>query len=171
MWIDPNTQAVYRSHPEIRAARPDVSFPAVMTDVLIAEIGLLDVAQSPEPEYDPSVARVEESAPAIVDGAWVQQWSVVDLTEAEIADRLLAKREAMEVTPFQAYEALAQAGLLDSMEAFMADPNTPASTVMAWNKTTTFRRLSPTIAYVAGAMGWTDQQLDDLFEAAALIES
>lgn len=127
------------------------------------------VAEAAQPAFDPATQKIVEGNPAQVSGTWTQQWSIVELTAGEIADRLQVKRESMAVTPYQAYEALAQAGLLDAIEAFMADVNTPANIVRAWNKTTVFHRLSPTVLAVASAMGWTDAQLDGLFTAAAQI--
>lgn len=75
------------------------------------------------------------------------------------------------VTPFQAKAALLDAGLLDDIETLMADPTTDRTVVLAWNTVTEFRRLSPMVAGIAAALGWTDEQLDSLFEAAALISA
>lgn len=72
------------------------------------------------------------------------------------------------VTPFQAKAALLDAGLLDDIEALMADLATDRTVVLAWNNVTEFRRLSPMVAGIASALGWSDEQLDGLFEAAAL---
>ena len=40
--------------------------------------------------------------------------------------------------------------------------------VLAWNNAIQFERLSPMVAGIATALGWSDEQLDTLFEAAAL---
>ena len=42
---------------------------------------------------------------------------------------------------------------------------------IAWQRVTEFRRLSPMIASIAQALGWTDAQLDALFETAAGIDA
>lgn len=150
-------------------SHPGTSFPVGWPGGVLGDDEYVVVAEIAPPTFDPATQKIVDVNPAQVSGVWIQQWSIVELTAGEIADRLQAKREAMAVTPYQAYEALAQAGLLDAIEAFMADVNTPANIVRAWNKTTVFHRLSPTVLAVASAMGWTDAQLDGLFTAAAQI--
>lgn len=73
------------------------------------------------------------------------------------------------VTRLQAKIALAQAGLLDSIESLMTDPLTDIVTKIAWQDAQTFDRDSVTLQTIAMSMGLTDQQLDDLFTAAAQI--
>jgi hypothetical protein len=75
------------------------------------------------------------------------------------------------VSRFQAKAALLNAGLLDQVEAMMADPATPTVTRMAWAEVTEFNRQSPTVLSMASALSLTEQQLDDLFIAAAAISA
>lgn len=75
------------------------------------------------------------------------------------------------VTRFQARAALHLAGLLPSVEALMADPQTDALARLAWTDAQEFRRTSPTVLSMAGALGLTDEQLDALFTTAAEIEA
>ena len=75
------------------------------------------------------------------------------------------------VSRFQARAALHNAGMLVDVEELIASPATDPITVIAWQDAQEFRRTSPTIAGMAAALGWTDQQLDDLFIAAALIDA
>jgi len=98
--------------------------------------------------------------------------------EAELAARaeLAAAREAeararMTVSRFQARAALLQAGLLDRVEALMADAETPALARLAWREAVEFRRTSPTVQAMAGALGWDEAQIDALFRAAGEIEA
>ena len=72
----------------------------------------------------------------------------------------------LEVDPIQAREAIRRAGLLPQVEALIADPETPALVKSAWEYALKFKRQSPTILAVAQALGWTDEQLDDLFRVA-----
>jgi len=84
--------------------------------------------------------------------------------------KVLAERSAgMVVSRFQAKAALSAAGLLDKTEALVAraDPITQ----LAWAEVIEFRRNSPTILALQGAMGLTDAQLDALFLAASAIEA
>lgn len=71
------------------------------------------------------------------------------------------------VSKFQAKAALLQAGLLDSVEAMMAAPQTPAVAKLAWSDAQEFRRTSPTVAAMTAALGLSEGQIDDLFRVAA----
>lgn len=73
-----------------------------------------------------------------------------------------------EVSRFQARAALLQAGLLESADLAVAASNDPFLQ-LAWKEAVAFPRSSPGIAALAPALGLTDEDLDDLFRAAALI--
>lgn len=75
------------------------------------------------------------------------------------------------VSRFQARAALHLAGLLDTVEAIMASPATPVMAKLAWADAQEFKRTSPSLLGIAGAIGLTDAQLDDLFTTAAGIEA
>lgn len=75
------------------------------------------------------------------------------------------------VSRFQAKAALLNAGLLNQVEAIIAAPATDAMTKLAWAEAIEFNRNSPTVLGLAQALGLTDQQLDDLFTAAAQINA
>lgn len=94
---------------------------------------------------------------ALLDGADLSQPVVVPVPEA--------------VTRFQARAALAQAGLLDSVNAMMDQPDTPVIVKLAWADALEFRRHSPTVLALADALGLNASQLDALFIAAAQIEA
>lgn len=72
------------------------------------------------------------------------------------------------VAPAQARLALARAGLLDAVnKAVSKHPSNEVRIV--WEYATAIRRDSPFIAAMAGALGLSSEQLDDLFRAAAAI--
>lgn len=73
------------------------------------------------------------------------------------------------VTRFQAKAALTNAGLIGQVESLMTDPATPEIYVLAWSETLHFERNSPSVLAIAGAIGLTDSQIDDLFLSAASI--
>ena len=54
MWINQETQQTYANHSEIRAAYPQVSLPAELSDGFIASLGL--VATEPPAPPPPTVA-------------------------------------------------------------------------------------------------------------------
>lgn len=89
MWINPITQSIYKLHSEIRAAFPDVSMPAYLTDDIILSLGLQPVT----PTQKPLGYVVEEVAPQFVGGSWTQQWIVRPPTETETSAKAVEVRE------------------------------------------------------------------------------
>jgi hypothetical protein len=75
------------------------------------------------------------------------------------------------VSRFQARAALHLAGLLDDVNAMMADPATPMLARLAWQDAQEFRRQSPTVLAMAAELNLTDAQIDQLFITAAAIEA
>lgn len=93
-------------------------------------------------------------------------------TQDELAaEKLKNWRKSTKVSAFQALAALDQAGHLDQIETMMADSATPKKTKLAFEKAQEFRRESPTVLAIAEQLGLTDEDLDNLFEAAAQIEA
>ncbi len=99
---------------------------------------------------------------------------VVPLTAEEIAERDEANRKALvpaSVGPYQARAALLAAGLLDAVEALIADPETDRAIRIAWEYAAEFQRDSQMITTMASVLGLTEQQVDDLFIAAAQVRA
>lgn len=80
-------------------------------------------------------------------------------------------RSDTKASAFQAHQALDDYGLYAQVEALMNDPATPTKTRRAWRMATEFHRLSPTVLELAGVLGLTDEQLDELFRHALTIEA
>jgi hypothetical protein len=68
---------------QLRADEPSRSFSSAPSDAELAHYDVFRVAAQPQPEPDPATHRVVEVKPVEADGQWVQQWEVVELTEAE----------------------------------------------------------------------------------------
>ena len=68
------------------------------------------------------------------------------------------------ITPLQARKALLAGGLLDDVDAMLAQA--PREAQLAWEYAIEVRRDDATLAAMAGMLGLTDQQIDDLFRAA-----
>ena len=170
---------------EFRAMYPDTSFPVQLSPEILDSFDADPVLNAPQPEHGEFEIVAQEGAVQDSLGNWVQNWVVrpmfVEYTDDEgivhtveeqqaayVAQQAQQKRQSMNVTPFQAKDALLDAGLLDDIEALMADPLTDRVVVLAWNNAIQFERLSPMVAGIAAALGWSDEQLDTLFEAAAL---
>lgn len=75
-----------------------------------------------------------------------------------------------EVTRYQALAALHLAGRIDVVKAMMADTGTDTLTVLAFDNAQSFKRDSQMVLYMATKLGWTDEQVDDLFIAAGAIK-
>lgn len=98
--------------------------------------------------------------------AWVLNGDVVTV---DMAKALELERSKMVCSRFQARAALASAGLLAAIE--LAVEQADQFTQIAWADAVEFRRSSPTISALQGAIGMTDSQIDDLFRAAMQIEA
>ncbi len=68
-----------------------------------------------------------------------------------------------EISGFQAKAALAQAGLLDDIETYMAT-EADVLTRLRWQEAPTFRRNNTALMQIAVDIGITEEQLDQLFE-------
>lgn len=95
MYFKPETQTAFANHSEIRAAHPDVSFPAVITDHTLAAHGIYPVLPT-VPDYDPLTHSVREIAPELTAlGHYEQRWEVVALSAEQIAANQAAAATAM----------------------------------------------------------------------------
>ena len=74
------------------------------------------------------------------------------------------RRKEIVVGPYQIRKALRDAGLIDTVKAFVesADPEIQE----AWQYSTEFKRLDPTILAALDAMGIEEDTADELFEYA-----
>ena len=104
--------------------------------------------------------------PAIPDG-WRENRSGVTVDWGTGTVSLAAPPPPQVVSRFQARAALHLAGLLTTVEALMAAPETDMLARLAWADATEFRRDSPTLVAMAAALSLTDEQLDQLFITAA----
>jgi len=69
---------------QLRQDEPSRSFSFAPGDAELAEYGCYRVLPLEKPEYDPATHKAVEVQPAeTVVGRWVQQWEIVELTEAE----------------------------------------------------------------------------------------
>lgn len=86
MWINTNTQDIYRFHKEFRSAFPQTSFPRVLTDEIMSNFGVARINTIPKPLHD-HTKNVVEDTPVLIDGVWTQVWNVTDASAEEIAAR------------------------------------------------------------------------------------
>nr|WP_324259037.1 hypothetical protein [Cellvibrio fontiphilus] len=74
------------------------------------------------------------------------------------------------ITSYQAKCALADAGLYDLVETAINAPETPIRIKLAWREGLNFQRNNPMILLLTERLGLTNEQVDDLFTAALMIE-
>jgi hypothetical protein len=74
------------SIPELRASHPNVSFPANLTNELLAEWGMYVVTPTPMPnDY---TKNISEGTPTLIDGVYYKSWNQTSATEEQISYRL-----------------------------------------------------------------------------------
>jgi hypothetical protein len=144
---------------------PDGSIPAGVNVSVLEAQGITMVLPTPRPNPRPGFA-VTEGSPVFDDGMWRQTWVEVELPPPPpppIPDR---------VTMRQARLALLGVGLLHHVEPAIeaiADPVTREAVQITWEYSTEVQRSNPFIGTLAGALGMTDADVDNLFRSAALL--
>lgn len=165
MWVKVDETGAHRiTVTDLRLAHPEWSFAEEPSAESLAEFGVLPLLAVEPPEAGFG-ERIEELAPAFVDGEWHQVWTVAEISPEE-------RRAAIRpVTMRQARLALLGAGVLSGVEpalAAMPSPQREAAEI-EWEYASEVRRDAPLIAAIGGALGLSDEQIDDLFLAAAAL--
>ncbi len=145
----------------IRFAHPQISFPPEITIEHVAGLGYAELEHDPQP----ALAAGEQLQPGEIredHGRYVQGWVVVPAPAPAVPES---------VTMRQCRIALLDAGLLDAVQSSIATmPGTEGERArIDWEYALEVRRDWPLIAYMAGDLGLTDEQVDGLFVAASAI--
>ena len=154
---------------EFRALYPNTSFPAVLSVELLNDFGADPVLEGPQPTLTENQYAVYDGVIQDSNGNWMTSYVAVDYTAEEIAAKVEQWRSSASCTPFQGKAALFQAGLLDDVEALIANAATDTLTKLAWANAVEWKRNSPMITSLATALNMADTQVDDLFKAASQI--
>ena len=72
---------------DLKSDNPQTSFPEQITDETLAEFDVYRVVESAPPQVDHTKNVVEED-PNLVNGVWYQDYTVVDASPEEIAQRV-----------------------------------------------------------------------------------
>lgn len=168
MWVRTTDNKIYYTHSEIRAAFPEISFPEILNEESIEFAGLAEIKIMPSPQYDPATHKLVENSPRIVDGEWVKDWDVVELTETE---KVAYKKSLVpdSVTMRKGRITLHRAGLLSQVEAAISaipDESVRTEAKIEWEYAQTIDRNSPFTLLLGNALNLTEDQLDDLFISA-----
>ncbi|MCE8053522.1 hypothetical protein HOP61_19700 [Halomonas daqingensis] len=95
----------------------------------------------------------------------------VEATREPTEEELLEQwRLSCKVSPFQAEEALANFGMLEAVEQWLATDATDTER-RAWARAQEWRYTSPTISAACDALGISAEQKDQLFKHAETIEA
>lgn len=143
----------------------NMSIPKNPNAQVLTQIGAVRVTPTAQPEHNPMTQRVEEGIPVLDTGVWLQTWDVIDLTEDERANRQRDKKNAQVVTPRQARLALHAAGLLDQVNTAVQAAGVEAQ--IEWEYASTVERNSLLVETLVVTLGFTDEQMDELFNAAS----
>ena len=165
MWVKVSEGAAQRiTITDLRLAEPDWSFAEAPSAESLAEFDIYPLAAVEPPEAGFGQC-IEEGAPELVDGEWRQTWNVTDIPAEEI------RAAIRPVTMRQARLALLAAGVLGDVAPALAalpSPHRDAAEI-EWEYASEVRRDAPLIAAIGSALGLTEDQIDDLFEAAAVL--
>lgn len=72
---------------QLRADNPQVSFPNIISDALLAEYDVYPLTPTPYPVVD-YTKNVTEGTAVCINGEWEQVWDVTDASAEEVAQRL-----------------------------------------------------------------------------------
>lgn len=68
---------------DLKKENPTVSFPSKFSEFDYTSYGVVEVSDTPIPDYNPDIERVVEYDPVKVNGAWLRNWVVEELPDEE----------------------------------------------------------------------------------------
>ncbi len=119
---------------QLKRDHPNVSFPAVISDEILAEYDVYPVTPVARPPLDGDTKSIQEGVPELILGSWNQVWEVTPKTPAEIQEE--ADRHPSTISKIQLLRYLDQrelwAGVKTALqstgsayEEFMIMPHLP----------------------------------------------
>lgn len=120
---------------------------------------LVEVVTGAQPTFDPATQACDlNSTPTLVNGVWMRDWIVRDLTDAEKLSRI------PEVTDLQFRLALNQLGLRAAADTYI---NGASQDVKDWwDRALRFQFNNPMLQAAMAALGKTQADLEQLFKLA-----
>ena len=121
----------------------------------------------------PDVGRGQIAVPAAIDlveEQWTQLWTVRDMTPDEV--EAAKPPTPRQITSGQGREALYNVGLFANVQPAIdaiEDADTKWRVQNAWDNRPTWERQSPFVAMMAGILGLSEEQADQLFINAAAL--
>lgn len=84
---------------KLRSDNPQTSFPVVMTEADLKEWGVYTVTIKPQPSVNEKTEKAEKAAPSLINGSWVVDWVISEVSLEEQAQRTAKK--AAEIRAFR----------------------------------------------------------------------
>lgn len=151
---------------DLRADHPNVSFPTDMPDELLESFNVYPVVPTVWPAYDAATHKRIEISPEALNGWWIQQWVITELTSAEKAERI-----PQTVKMRQARLALHRAGLLpmvtDAIAAMAGNAGVEAR--IEWEFAEEVNRGSALVQGISSQLGISEQTMNELFITAGTL--
>jgi hypothetical protein len=94
MYVKVNNQGVEKfpyTIGNLRKDNPNVSFPKVLSNEVLQNFGVFEVAPTEKPSFNEATQKVEQGDPVNVNGQWQQVWVIKSLSEEEMANALAYK--------------------------------------------------------------------------------
>ena len=104
----------------VQATNPNTSFAFPLDEATLAQFGYATFHYSDPATHDNEWQEAKEVAPALVDGKWTQQWSIVERYSAEEKAAKQAEKAKLEAelaaTQYQRDRAMAYPSLAEQMD-------------------------------------------------------
>jgi len=154
--LDYNIRQLKRDH-------PNVSFPAVISDEILAEYDTYPVTPVARPPSTNDTKSIQEGVPELISGSWNQVWVVTPKTPAEIQEE--ADRHPSTISKIQLVR------YLDQRELWVGVRSALQSTGSAWEEFTIMPHLpfnDLVTDVIFNTLGYDDNQKKALFRTVPL---
>ena len=153
------------SFTDLQSDYPNVSFPASLTNAMLAPFNAVIVVVTGKPAYNVLTHKVEEPATPVFSydrNQWEQSWNIVPLTSNDVPES---------ITAVQGLLALDAAGYSAAFDAWSKDPARTFAEKTLIFRETIWKRDNELLKSGATAMGITPDQLNALFRLAKTFPS
>lgn len=165
---------------QLRRDNPNISFPKIVPENVLADYDVYPVVETPQPVFDPVTQTVSQAdVPVLEGGQWVRKWTVADKSAEELTAELSRWRSGATLSRREFCIAAYRAGLLSEADAIEAAKGEwpasfdaalvglPANVVteakIEWAAVSEIRRSAPLLETVRQSAGVTEDVLDTMF--------
>jgi hypothetical protein len=148
---------------DLRRDKLPTTFPKDIPDWMLAEYDVYPVTRADRPAHDDlTQVLARDLAPTLIDGAWIIGYTVENIPIENV-------RVEMSCTKMQGVLTLGEANWSKVMGFYTTDATWVQKAII--DSAANWQRLSENIAFFGYLIGFDDEQMDDLFAAAALVEA